>query len=117
MRSSDWSSDVCSSDLSAAEPVSVFPNETDQPTLNLDPIRAEDAGLERLVRRFQRNRVALPAQPLQGYLDIVDQCHDDGAVLGAVAALDDYRFAIYDAGIDHRIVIGRSHVFTPVTNS
>src|SRR5438552_5293666 len=81
----------------------VSPQKPDQPALHLDPVGTENARLVRLVGGLERDRGAAPAQPLQGYLFVVDQRDDEGAVIGGIAALDDDRIAIVDAGIDHAV--------------
>ena len=56
-----------------------------------------------LVGRFEGDRGAAPAQPLQRDFLAVDQRHHDGAVFGGVAALDDHGVAIENAGLDHAV--------------
>src|SRR3546814_10029059 len=81
----------------------ITPQQAHQAALDGDPLGREDARLVGLVGGFQRHRAALAAQALQGGLLVVDERHHDGAVLRRVAALDDNRVAVENAGIDHRI--------------
>jgi hypothetical protein len=54
------------------------------------------------------------AQSFQCHLLIVDKRHDDCTVFGGIAALDDDRISIVDAGFDHRITIHlKSIVLSP----
>src|SRR5262249_33293887 len=79
------------------------PHQPNQTALNLDAVRAEDAGFVRLVGRFERNRGAAAAQPLQRDLLIVDQRDDDHTVLRGFAALDDHGIAVENTGVDHTV--------------
>ena len=83
--------------------LAVLPDQADEPALHLDPVRTENAGLIGRVGRFQGDRRALLAQPFQGHLLVVDQGHDDGAVLRRLAPQDDHGVAVIDAGIDHAV--------------
>ncbi len=55
----------------------------DHAALHFDPVGREDAGFVADVARFQRDRVAAPAQPLQRDLGVVNQGDHDLAVLRA----------------------------------
>ena len=89
---------------------SVATHQPDQPALDLDLMRAEDPDLEGGIGGLERDRGAAPAQPLQRNLAVLDHRHDDGAVLGVVAALDDRIVAVMDAGFDHRGAHDLQHV-------
>src|SRR5277367_1190753 len=82
---------------------SVAAQQADEAALDLDPVRAKDPGFIGLVRRFESDRRAAPAQPLQRDLLLVDEGNDNRAVFGAVAALDDHGVAIENAGFDHAV--------------
>src|SRR5438270_13855587 len=79
------------------------PQQAHEPALDLDPVGPEDAGFISLVGRFEGDRGAAAAQPLQRHFDVVDQRHHDRAVIGGIAALDDDRVAVEDAGVDHAV--------------
>src|SRR5438067_7010895 len=70
---------------------SVTAQEPDEAALHINPVGTEDSGFVGFVGRFESDRGAAPAQPLQGDLNIVDERHDDRAVFGGVAALDNDR--------------------------
>ena len=72
--------------LVAASGRSVAPQQRDQPSLHLDPVGREDAGLVARIGGLERDRVAAAAQALQRHLVVVDQGDDDLAVLGGLAA-------------------------------
>ena len=79
----------------------VATNEAHQSTLDIDLIRAEDPGLEFRVGSFERYRRALLAKPLQSCFFLLDERNDYVAILGGVAAADDDRITIMNAGLDH----------------
>src|SRR5579862_2673571 len=102
--------------LQARPARSVAPQQADEAALHLDPVRPEDARLVGLVGGFEGDRGAAPAQPLQRHLDIVDQRHDDGAVIGGVATLDDHGIAVEDAGVDHAVARDFERVMLAAAN-
>jgi hypothetical protein len=75
------------------------------------------AGLERARDQARRCashssdwRLRAPAQALQRGLGLVDQRHDDVAVIGVLAALHDDGIAFEDAGVDHGIAFDLQRV-------
>src|SRR5262245_32948153 len=76
-----------------------------QPTLNVDLVGPKDPRLVIGVGGLERDRGSLFAQTLEGCLLLLDQGHDNVAVVGGVAALDDDDVALVDAGLDHGIAL------------
>ena len=89
---------------------SIPPNQADKASLHAHPVWTEDAGLIGGVGGFERDRVAAAANALQRRLFFVDQRHDDVAIIGVVAFLDDDGVALEDAGFDHRIAFDLERV-------
>src|SRR3546814_3757941 len=106
MRISDWSSDVCSSDLDDAEPV---------------------ARIERAAERHRRllwdrgHGIDTAGEVGRRYRDGADRAYDYAAPIGAGAGAgrrrDDKLRAVRRSGVLGRREIGRAHVCTPVTNA
>jgi competence protein ComEC len=89
----------------AAAPRSVAADQADEATLHLDHMVGKDARLIGRVGRFQRDGAAVAAKALQGSFLIIDQRHDDIAILGGDLFADDDDVAIVDARLDHRIAL------------
>ncbi len=84
---------------------SIAADETNEAALDVHLVGAENAGLELGVRSLERDGRALLAKALQGRLLLLDQGDDDVAVLGGVAAADDDRVAVVNAGLDHGVAL------------
>ncbi len=81
---------------------SVAADQSHQLALNPHPVGAVEPRLIGRVRRFERDGIAAPPEPLQRCFLVIDQRDHDLAGVGAVDLLDDHRVAVEDAGVDHR---------------
>src|SRR5690606_22944962 len=81
----------------------VAPDQPYEPPLDIHLVGAEDARLELGVGSLERDRGAPFAQALEGRLLMIDQSHDDVAILGRIAPANDDRIAIVDSRLDHGV--------------
>ncbi len=82
---------------------SIFPDQSGQPTLNLNIIGLEIAGLISRVFSLQSDTAGLFQQRLQRGFLLLDQCHHNIPVIGCAGAFDHHRITFKDAGLYHRI--------------
>src|SRR3546814_10572732 len=102
MRISDWSSDVCSSDLTSAQGSSPSGGETSEPLRRAEP---DDARVEREHVGAEQGVVA------------VGEGVGDGWLVEDILDIELQREIIRRPRERNREEIGRAHVCTPVTNA
>src|SRR5690606_42160110 len=82
---------------------SIPPDKPHEPALNVDLIRAKDAGLVVRIGSLKRNGRTLLAKTLECRFLLLNQRNDDIAIFGGLAALDYDDVAVMNAGLNHRI--------------
>ena len=82
---------------------SIFPDQSGQPTLNLNIIGLEIAGLISRVFSLQSDTAGFFQQRLQRGFLLLDQCHHNIPVIGGAGAFYHYRVTFKNASLYHRI--------------
>jgi competence protein ComEC len=84
---------------------SIGADQADHAALNLHLVSAVEPGAIGRVGGLQRDGAALAAQALERRLVVVDQRHDDVAVVRRLLPADHHDVAVVDAGLDHAVAL------------